>query len=225
MRPQCQHIPSMTSISSHQPTASNATTLILASSSPYRRMLLQRLGLPFQCISPDVDESVLEHEQASTYVSRLAQHKARTVAAALTGDTARSAALIIGSDQALVLGDSIISKPDDRQNAAAMLQQCSAQTVVFHCGWCLLLRSATGKVEMIAASVVPTHVQFRQLSEREIDHYLDRELALDCAGAFKSEALGISLFDAIRSDDPTALIGLPLISVCAGLRKAGLALP
>jgi len=206
--------------------------LILASSSPYRRMLLQRLALAFDCIAPDIDESVLPDEPPRQYVSRLALAKAQRVATLLrqqrnTDERSSQPApvLIIGSDQALVLDDEIISKPADHSAAVAMLQRCAGRTVMFHCGWQLLQLTAAGTVSPLAAAVVPTEVVFRQLADDEILRYIEREPALDCAGAFKSEALGISLFAALRSDDPTALIGLPLISLSAGLRQAGLALP
>jgi len=216
------------------PDAANAIHpfLVLASSSPYRRMLLQRLALPFDCIAPEIDESVHAGEQPQTYVSRLALAKAQRVAELLQLDQTRSgsrsqqlSALIIGSDQALVLDQQIISKPDDHADAVAMLQRCSGQTVIFHCGWSLLQAQADGNIAQIDAAVVPTEVVFRDLSADEILRYIEREPALDCAGAFKSEALGISLFAALRSEDPSALIGLPLISLCRGLRTAGLALP
>jgi septum formation protein len=216
------------------PAAANGVnpTLVLASSSPYRRMLLQRLALPFECVAPEIDESVHIGEQPQTYVSRLARAKAQRVAELLQQDqttvtqlTQQTSALIIGSDQALVLDQQIISKPENHAGAVAMLQRCSGQTVTFHCGWSLLQAHVDGNIERIDAAVVPTEVVFRDLSETEILRYIEREPALDCAGAFKSEALGISLFAALRSDDPSALIGLPLISLCHGLRKAGLALP
>jgi len=194
-------------------------------------MLLQRLALAFDCIAPEIDESVLPDEPPRQYVSRLALAKAQRVATLLqqrnTDDHASQPepALIIGSDQALVLDDEIISKPADHSAAVAMLQRCAGRTIMFHCGWQLLQLAADGTVASLAAAVVPTEVEFRQLADDEILRYIEREPALDCAGAFKSEALGISLFAALRSDDPTALIGLPLISLSAGLRQAGLALP
>ena len=208
------------------------TRLVLASSSPYRRMLLQRLALEFDCEAPKIDESVLSDEQAPAYVSRLARTKAQRVGAMIQqlrspGNRSSGAerTLIIGSDQALVLDAQIISKPGNHAAAVAMLQRCSGQTVTFHCSWCLLQLDTSGNTTQIDTAVVPTEVVFRQLDDAEIVRYIKREPALDCAGAFKSEALGISLFAALRSDDPSALIGLPLISLCHGLRKAGIRLP
>jgi len=224
------------------PTAhDNASTagwrLVLASSSPYRRMLLQRLALDFDCLAPEIDESVRADETPDNYVSRLAQAKARRVGEVIaqerysdnksctesTSEPQRT--LIIGSDQALVLDEQIISKPGDHAAAVSMLQRCSGQTVTFNCGWSLLQLQKDNNMQALDAAVITTEVVFRQLTDSEILSYIEREPALDCAGAFKSEALGISLFSALRSDDPTALIGLPLISLCEGLRKAGLALP
>ena len=218
------------------PTAhNNASTadwrLVLASSSPYRRMLLQRLALDFDCLAPEIDESVRAGETPDNYVSRLAQAKARRVGEIIaqercTDNTSEpQPTLIIGSDQALVLDTQIISKPGDHAAAVSMLQRCSGQTVTFNCGWSLLQLHADGSMLQLDAAVVATEVVFRQLTDSEILSYIEREPALDCAGAFKSEALGISLFAALRCDDPTALIGLPLISLCQGLRKAGIKLP
>ncbi len=218
------------------PTAhNNARTadwrLVLASSSPYRRMLLQRLALDFDCLAPEIDESVRAGETPDRYVSRLAQAKARRVGEIIAQkrSTASSSepqrTLIIGSDQALVLDQQIISKPCDHAAAVSMLQRCSGRSVTFNCGWSLLQLHQDTSMQTLDAAVVTTEVVFRQLTDSEILSYIEREPALDCAGAFKSEALGISLFAALRSDDPTALIGLPLISLCHGLRKAGIKLP
>lgn len=192
-------------------------TLILASSSPYRQQLMRRLQLPFTTISPDIDETPLQHETPIDYVQRLAREKAQ--AGAKLADSTDT--LLIGSDQTLVLDGEILGKPGSINNARDMLSRCSGKSVFFYCGYCLW-HSEQGDLE---TGMVPTEVCFRDLNEDEISRYIERDPALDCAGAFKSEALGISLFSALRSDDPTALIGLPLISVCMALRTFGLQIP
>ncbi len=190
--------------------------LVLASSSPYRRQLLERLELEFSTIHPDIDETPLPDEAPIAYVKRLAREKARVGATRIDGD-----AVLIGSDQTLVLEDKILGKPGSIDNAYAMLSRCSGQSVFFYCGYCLW-HSRQGELE---TGMVPTEVVFRELSQAEISRYIKRDPALDCAGAFKSEGLGISLFKALRSDDPTALVGLPLISISMALRQFGLAIP
>lgn len=187
--------------------------LILASSSRYRAALLERLGLPFTAASPDVDESRRPGERPDALVRRLSRAKAEAAAAGLDGP-----ALVIGSDQVAVLGDAVLGKPGTEARARAQLAALSGERVRFLTGLCLLSAPGGDAQE----TVVDTEVWFRRLERAEIADYVARERPLDCAGAFKSEALGIALFEAIRSDDPTALIGLPLIALCAMLREAGM---
>lgn len=196
---------------------SSAPALLLASSSPYRRKLLQRLQLPFSVISPDIDETPLPDETPIDYVQRLAREKARVGAELAENNNT----LVIGSDQTLVLDGEILGKPGSIKNAQVMLSRCSGKSVFFYCGYCLW-HSEQGELE---TGMVPTEVCFRDLDDDEIARYIERDPALDCAGAFKSEALGIGLFSALRSDDPTALVGLPLISISMALRTFGLQIP
>ncbi len=196
---------------------SAAPKLVLASSSPYRRKLLQRLQLKFHTLSPDIDETPHIDELPVDYVKRLAREKAETGAKLSgTGNT-----LVIGSDQTLVLDGEILGKPGSPVKAHDMLSRCSGKSVYFYCGYCLW-HSEQGELE---TGMVPTEVRFRRLSSSEVSRYIEQEPALDCAGAFKSEALGISLFTALRSDDPTALIGLPMIAVSMALRTFGIQIP
>jgi len=187
--------------------------LYLASSSVYRRELLERLGLPFNCHSPDIDEQRLSGEAPYDYVQRLAKEKAQTVAAN------QNAAWVIGSDQTAVLGDSILGKPGNEANAVKQLKACAGKTVRFLTSLCLWTP------DQVQLMVDTTEVEFRDLNEDEIRRYVAREQPLNCAGSFKVEGYGISLFKAVRSQDPTALIGLPLIAVCQQLRQAGAQLP
>jgi septum formation protein len=185
--------------------------LILASTSLFRRELLARLQIPFEVAAPDADETPLPGEAPALTAERLAVSKARAVAAEFP------AALIIGSDQVAYCGNQQFGKPGTRQNAMAQLQAMRGKAVIFHTGLCLM-NSASGRMQV---SGVPTEVRFRTLSDAEINHYLDREDALNCAGSAKSEGLGITLLDYMRSDDPTALVGLPLIALCRMLRAEG----
>lgn len=186
-------------------------TLILASTSPFRRELLARLGLPFQAQSPEVDEQPLAKEDANALVRRLAEAKARA-GAAKTPD-----AIVIGSDQVAVIDGEILGKPGSHERARAQLARLAGRQVTFLTGLCLL-DGRTGKLQ---ADVVPFGVRFRPLSAQQIEHYLLREQPYNCAGSFKSEGLGIALFEAMHGDDPTALIGLPLIRLCSMLQNAG----
>ncbi len=190
--------------------------LLLASSSPYRRELLQRLHLDFQYASPDIDESPLPDESAADLVCRLAALKARALA------TAHPDHLIIGSDQVAALADGrIIGKPHDFERARAQLRAASGSSVTFHTGLCLLdSRSGEAQVDCI-----PFTVHFRALSDDEIRRYLLAEQPYDCAGSFKSEGLGVTLFRATEGADATSLIGLPLIRLCEMLRSKGCQLP
>jgi septum formation protein len=185
--------------------------LVLASTSRYRKDLLARLGLPFDVMAPGVDEAPLPAERPGATAARLAEAKARTVAQAIgTG-------LVIGSDQVADLGGRAIGKPADRRDAVRLLEALSGRTVVFHTA-VALVNAATGRIQRDRVDVAST---FRPLPRHEIEAYVDREQPLDCAGAVKSEALGIVLFDRIASDDPTALIGLPLIALSRMLRAEG----
>jgi septum formation protein len=185
--------------------------LILASSSPYRADLLRRLGIDFTCRPPDIDEAAQAGESADHLVRRLAEAKARHVA------HSHGPALVIGSDQVAVLNGRIIGKPGDHAQATAQLLAASGRRLSFLTGLCVV----NGAADHAQVDVVPTTVVFRELAETEIDAYLRHERPYDCAGAFKSEGLGIALLAAIESDDPTALIGLPLIRLCEMLRAEG----
>lgn len=189
--------------------------LVLASTSAYRRELLQRFGLPFEVARPDIDESPLPGEHPRATAERLAIEKARAVAGNFTD------ALIIGSDQVAAMGDIRFGKPGTVERAVAQLKQMSGQTVVFHTALALL-NTTTGEAQI---DVVPTEVRFRTLSDDEIVRYVDKERPLDCAGSAKSEGLGITLLDALSGDDPNALVGLPLIALARMLRHEGVALP
>jgi septum formation protein len=188
-----------------------ARPLVLASTSRYRRALLERLGVPFTTVAPDLDESGLPGERPAETALRLSEAKARRVADMYSG------ALIIGSDQVADCDGRPIGKPGNHEAAFAMLTALSGRTVVFHTGLALL-DTATGRC---ATAMVDVRSTFRRLGAEEIGAYLARERPYDCAGAVRSEGLGIALFEAIESDDPTALIGLPLIRLCGMLRDAG----
>lgn len=190
-------------------------TLILASTSPYRRELLNRLQIPFTTCSPDTDESPLPDEAPAATAERLSVAKATAVADRYPD------ALIIGSDQVAYCGSARFGKPGTRNRARAQLRSLSGNTVVFHTGLCLL-NTVTSRHHVRG---VATEVRFRELSDAEIDHYLDKEDALNCAGSARSEGLGISLLEWMKSDDPTALVGLPLIALAEMLRAEGICLP
>lgn len=192
---------------------SQKNTLILASSSVYRRELLERLGIPFAVISPQVDETPLAGETSLALALRLA--KAKAVAVALT----HPAAWVIGSDQVADLCGAAIGKPGNFERAMAQLQLMSGSSVTFHTALCLM----RGDVETTLS--VPTEVIFRKLPDDVLEAYLHAEKPYDCAGSAKAEGLGISLMESIQSNDPTALIGLPLIALSAMLRDAGFAIP
>jgi septum formation protein len=186
--------------------------LILASTSLYRAQLLERLRLPFQAVRPDIDESSLPDETPAALTERLAEHKARAVAPRFDN------ALIIGSDQVAVLGGDVLGKPGNRDAARGQLRRLSGRSVEFLTSLCVL-ETATGS-HMVEHVVTP--VLLRNLDVAEIDAYVDVEKPFDCAGSFKSEGLGIALFESIGGDDPNALIGLPLIRLCHMLRYFGL---
>ena len=190
----------------------DAPRLILASTSRYRRELLQRLRLPFEVVAPEVDEAPLPGEAPQAVAERLAMAKAVAVA------KQHAAAIVIGSDQVAELDGAPIGKPHTHERAAAQLRAMSGRRVVFHTA-VAVVRPDRGYARALLA---PVAVTFRALSNTEIEHYLRTEQPYDCAGSAKSEALGIALLAAIDSDDPTALIGLPLIRTCTLLREAGL---
>ena len=189
--------------------------IILASSSPYRRELLGRLAIDFDCISPDIDESALPDESPEQLVSRLAQQKAQAVAADYQQH------LIIGSDQVASLGQTILTKPGNSEKAKAQLGACSGKTVTFYTGLSLL-NSKTGQQQ---ACVELFSVKFRVLDKAIIERYISAEQPLDCAGSFKVEGLGISLFEQLIGDDPNSLVGLPLIKLVDMLNTEGIAIP
>ncbi len=188
--------------------------LILASTSPFRKELLLRLGLPFETAMPDVDETPQANESPQALVQRLAELKARAVGNVLKG-------LIIGSDQIASTGADILGKPGSHEKAAAQLAFLSGKRVSFYTGLCLL-NSASGDIQL---DMVPFHVQFRTLTDEQINRYLYAEQPYNCAGSFKSEGLGITLFEKMEGEDPTALIGLPLIRLTSMLANAGVILP
>lgn len=187
-------------------------TLVLASTSPYRRELLKRIGIPFETASPNVDETVVDGETPEQLVKRLAESKARAVA------EAHQNALIIGSDQVAVLDNKILGKPGNHEIAVQQLSNARGKKVLFLTGLCLL-NAKTGKTQI---NVDKFSVEFRQLTSSQIENYLRREKPYDCAGSFKSEGLGISLFEKMEGDDPNALIGLPLITLINMLYNEGL---
>ena len=189
--------------------------IILASESRSRRALLVRLNLDFEVQISGVDETPRKGETIASLVERLALEKARAVGAT------QSDALIIGSDQAACINNKILGKPADLKAAQRQLALCSGNTTIFHTSVCLL---DTMNNRHWVKDVITT-VYFRNLSEQEIKRYVETEEPLDCAGSFRSESLGISLFERIESDDPTALLGLPLITLCMMLRQADWKLP
>ncbi len=189
--------------------------LILASTSPYRRDLLERLRAPFEAVSPDCDETALPGESAVDLVTRLAREKAASVA------RRERDAIVIGSDQVAALGDRILTKPGDRPTAFDQLRASSGASVVFHTGLALI-DSASGREACVCVDYT---VDFRELADDEIERYLSAEEPWDCAGSIRSEGYGIVLFRRMHGDDPTALIGLPLIRLRALLSEFGCHLP
>ncbi len=185
--------------------------IVLASTSPYRRALLQRLGLPFVTAAPLVDETRITGELPETMVMRLAEIKARAVA------RSHPRALIIGSDQVAVIDEGVLGKPGSREQAIDQLTKASGKTVTFCTGLCLL-NAATGRTRTICELF---RVCFRHLTPTQIAGYVDREQPFNCAGSFKSEGLGIALFERLAGDDPNALIGLPLIRLVELLQAEG----
>lgn len=189
--------------------------LILASSSPYRKSLLERLNLSFQSASPGIDETPLQDESPMQLTQRLALAKAQALRHQFP------AHLIIGSDQVVLLDGKPVSKPGTHAEALKQLRRSSGQTLAFSTALCLL-NSASDKHQV---GVEPYSVTFRQLSDEQIERYLLQEQPYDCAGSFKSEGFGISLIERMSGDDPNSLIGLPLIRLCRMLAQEGVHLP
>ncbi len=190
-------------------------SIILASRSRYRQELLGRLGLPFESWPADVDEAPLAAEKPAETAVRLARVKAEAAARRFPR------AWVIGSDQVADLEGRPINKPGTLEGARRQLREMSGHALVFHTALCVLHGSLQRRHERLVA----TQVAFRRLTDAEIDRYLEREPAVDCAGSAKSEGLGISLLSRLGGDDPTALVGLPLIELCAILRQEGFAVP
>lgn len=186
--------------------------IVLASTSPWRRELLGRLGLPFAVESPGVDETPVPGEDGRATAQRLARAKALAVAAR------HPRALVIGSDQVCLAGDRVLGKPGSVAAARAQLASLSGRQAVFATALCVV----DGAGDREFAGCVDTTVDFLDLDPARIARYVEREMPLDCAGSFKVEGLGISLFESVRSDDPTALVGLPLILLCRFLRASGI---
>ena len=192
----------------------NPPRIVLASTSPYRRALLARLRLPFEVQAPAVDESALPREPARATALRLAQAKARRVASSFPR------ALVIGCDQIAVLDDQCLGKPGSHERAVAQLTAMRGKDVVFHTALALL-NTESGAMQ---TAEVPTTVRFREYGEREIERYLELERPYDCTGSARIEGLGIVLVERVTSDDPSALIGLPLMQLAEMLRKEGVEL-
>ena len=200
----------------NQPNEKSASPkLVLASTSEYRRTLLERLRVPFQTASPQVDETPQQGETGAECAARLSRLKAQAVA------DRHPQALIIGSDQVAECDGRRLDKPGNLQGATAQLAWASGKQALFSTA-VTLLNSQSGREQ---TRVVPTTVRFRRISEAEIERYLRQEAAVDCAGSAKAEGLGIALLDEIESTDPTALIGLPLIALCTMLREENIAIP
>jgi septum formation protein len=188
--------------------------LILASSSPHRATLLKRLGVTFDQISPEIDESPHDGELPHQLAARLAFEKAQAIAAMRPG------CFVLGSDQVAVHGSELVGKPGNAANALSALRSYSGQTVQFLTGVALIRDENT-----VGEAVVETRVTFRTLGDEEIERYVEIEKPFECAGSFRAEKLGISLFESLFSQDPTAIIGLPLIETGRLLREAGFQIP
>ena len=194
---------------------SGGCRLVLASTSPFRKLLLQQLGLEFTTAAPEIDETALPGEKPRDLVIRLAKQKARAVAETHSGS------LIIGSDQVACIDGAILGKPGSRANAIKQLQLASGKKVSFYTGLCLF-NSKTGKGQTVCE---PFYVHFRRLARDQVERYLDAEQPYNCAGSFKSEGLGIALFERLEGHDPNALIGLPLIRLVSMLAQEGCQVP
>ena len=189
--------------------------LVLGSTSPFRKELLERFCIDFTTDAPDIDETPLKNESPEGYVKRLSLEKARVIA------TQHTNALIIGSDQCSILNGVIRGKPGNHENAIQQLTESSGKRVSFLTGLCLY-DSSDNSYQL---DLVPFHVDFRTLNANEIESYLRAEEPYSCAGSFKSEGLGITLFKRLQGDDPTSLVGLPLIRLSEMLREKGISLP
>jgi len=189
--------------------------LVLASTSPFRRALLEKLGLAFTTCTPNIDESPYPGENPQQLVERLSLQKARAMALAFPR------ALIVGSDQVACIDDAILGKPGSREVAIEQLKAASGRSVVFYTGLSLL-NTASGRQQTLCDSFT---VHFRCLVQSQIERYLDAEAPYNCAGSFKSEGLGISLFERLQGDDPNTLIGLPLIRLVKMLDAEGVRVP
>ena len=189
--------------------------IILASSSPYRKLLLERLPLKFETVSPNIDESALPGETPRELVQRLALAKARLVSANSPSAT------VIGSDQVAECDGAIIGKPGDVETARRQLAGFSGRRVVFLSGFAVV----QPETDFLFQEMVTTEVEFRRLEAEEIERYVERDNPVDCAGSFKSECGGSMLLRSMRSDDPMAIMGLPLIALSEALRQAGVTLP
>lgn len=185
-------------------------TLVLASTSPYRRAILEKLTLPFSTVAPDCDETPLQGETPQQLVTRLSETKAKSCHVS-------QPSLIIGSDQVCVIDNQIIGKPHNRENAIAQLQAQSGKRITFLTGLAVY-NTETGQIQ---STIDTFHVHFRNLSQNQIETYVDKEQPFYCAGSFKSEGLGIALFERLEGDDPNALIGLPLIKLINLLNNEG----
>ncbi|MDG2018720.1 MAG: Maf family nucleotide pyrophosphatase [Porticoccaceae bacterium] len=192
-----------------------AEPLILASSSIYKKMLLERLNISFTCESPNTNEQPLPNETPKSLAIRLAKEKALAVLAT------NPSAIVIGTDQVGELNGTIVGKPGNFDQARHQLAQQSGQTVYFHSAVSVVKTLASGEIAN-KSTINTTRVVFKQLSIIQIENYLHQEKPFDCAGSFKSEGFGISLFSSINSDDPTSLVGLPLISLYSMLEEYGL---
>lgn len=187
--------------------------LVLASTSPYRKAILDKLGIPFEVRAPAVEETRRENESPAQLVERLAIAKAHAIAGQ------RDEGLVIGSDQVAVIDDRVLGKPGSHENAVRQLRQAAGRRVTFLTGLALV-NAASGEVQ---SEVVPFSVVFRNLTDQQIENYLQKEQPYNCAGSFKSEGLGIALFERLEGDDPNTLMGLPLIRLIRMLEKEGLA--
>ncbi|WP_286235726.1 Maf family protein [Thalassotalea sediminis] len=183
--------------------------IVLGSTSPFRREILEKLHIPFQCDKPNIDETPLPNETALALVERLAIKKAQAVA------SKHSNALIIGSDQVALCDDQILGKPHTVENAVKQLMGFSGKCVTFFTGLCVY----DNDTQRIESTVEPFHVHFKELHKQDIERYVNAEMPLNCAGSFKSEGLGICLFEKLEGDDPNSLIGLPLIKLVKLLEK------
>lgn len=187
-------------------------SLVLGSSSPFRKALLEKLGLEFETDSPDIDETPLKNESPEGMVARLAKLKALAIA------ERHPNSIIISSDQCATLDGAIIGKPGEHEAAVEQLTNASGRAVTFYTSLCLMDTSS----EQMEELVEPFHVYFRELSETQIENYLRKEEPYNCAGSFKSEGLGIALFERLEGKDPNTLVGLPLIELITMLRKFGI---